>query len=125
MFLIIFWAIIFSISGAVTTILLGDRNLISGNLLDPVKFFQIIFNWKFILAVFLSFIARYSFMIINNIILNIPRLADNSTTITTFITFIGVIFIIFGNYFFLDEKMNLQQGIGATLILIGVWVIFK
>jgi hypothetical protein len=66
--------------------------MVGGNLLHWEKFLSIIFHWKFLAAVFLSFVARYSFMLINNALLAIPNLAPNSTTITAFITFIGVIF---------------------------------
>jgi len=122
---IIIWATIFSVSGAATTVLLGDRNLLSGNLLNFQKLFSIVFGWRFITAFFLSFIARYSFMIVNSYLLKVPDLAERSTTITTFITLIGIIFIVAANHFFLQEKLNLQQGLGASLILVGVWIILK
>jgi hypothetical protein len=61
MFAIFFWAIVFSLAGAGVTVLLGDRNLLNGNLLHWEKFLSVIFHWKFLTAVFLSFVARYSF----------------------------------------------------------------
>jgi drug/metabolite transporter (DMT)-like permease len=122
---IIFWTIVFSISGTATTVLLGDRNILSGNLLSINKFISIIFHWKFILAIICSFFARYSFMLVNNSLLKIPNLAQNSTTITAFITSVGIIFMIAANYIFLGEKINFQQGIGALFIMIGVFIIFK
>lgn len=125
MLYLIFLTLIFSIAGTGTTVLLGDRNLLGGNMLTFNKFVNLIFHWKFILAMLLSFIARYSFMLINNNLLKNPNLAENSTTITSFITSIGIIFLILGNYFFLNERINLQQGFGAMLIMFGIWVVLK
>lgn len=125
MIAIFFWTIIFSLTGAAVTVLLGDRNLLAGNLLNFTKFVSLIFHWKFIVAVALSFVARYSFMLINNSMLNIPSLAQNSTTITALITSIGMIFMIAANFIFLGERLNIQQGIGAFVILLGVWIMFK
>lgn len=115
----------FCLAGTGTTVLLGDRNLISGNILTWSKFFQVLFHWRFILAMLFALIARYAFMLINSNLLRIPQLAPNSTTITAFITSIGVIFLIIGNYIFLGERINFQQGIGAVLIMLGTWVVLK
>jgi drug/metabolite transporter (DMT)-like permease len=57
---------------------------------------------------------------LNNNFLKIPRLATISTTLTTFVTLLSLIFIVGANYFFLDEKLNTQQMIGAFIILVGV-----
>jgi drug/metabolite transporter (DMT)-like permease len=122
---VILWTIIFSVTGAGTTVLLGDRNLLSGNLLNWEKFISIILNWKFILAVILSFFARYSFMLVNSYLLKVPNLAQNSTTIAACITSIGFIFMIGANFVFLHERISFQQGFGAALILVGIWIVLK
>lgn len=122
---IIFWTIVFSVAGAGTTILLGDRGLLTGNMLTWGKFFQLLFHWRFILAMLLAFLARYSFMVINSNLLKIPSLAQNSTNITAFITSVGIVFLVAGNYLFLGERVNFQQGIGAALIMLGIWVVLK
>jgi drug/metabolite transporter (DMT)-like permease len=122
---IIFWTIIFSIAGTVTTVLLGDRNLIAGNLLSANRFISLIFHWKFIVAMLGAFAARYSFMLINNNLLKFPNLAQNSTTITALITLVSVIFMVAGNALFLGERINAQQWFGAALIMVGIWVVLK
>jgi drug/metabolite transporter (DMT)-like permease len=122
---IIFWTIIFSITGTATTVLLGDRNILAGNLLNFNKFISIIFHWRFILAMLCAFTARYSFMIINNHILKIPELARNSTTITFLITSVAFILVLVANHLFLNERLNQQQIIGAILIIIGVGVVLR
>ena len=122
---IIFWTIIFSVSGTATIVLLGDRSLLSGSLLNFSKFLSIIFHWRFIVAIVSAFIARYSFMIINNHILKIPSLAQNSTSITSLVTSVSLIFLLAANYAFLGEKLNIYQGIGAVIILLGAWIILR
>jgi drug/metabolite transporter (DMT)-like permease len=125
MIAIIFWMIIFSVSSTGTTVLLGDRNLLSGNLLEFNKFISLIFHWRFIIAMILAFMARYSFMLINNNLLKYPTMAQNSTTITALITSVVFIFLIIGNHIFLGERIDLRQGIGAFLIMIGITLVIK
>jgi drug/metabolite transporter (DMT)-like permease len=57
--------------------------------------------------------------------MKIPDLANSSTTITGFITSIAMIFVIIANHYFLGEKINMQQGIGGFLILLGIFTILK
>ncbi len=123
--LIIFWILIYCFSSAFSIVLLGDRSLISGNLLKSSTLLNLLLNWKFILAMSLAIIARISFLLVNNNLLKIPKLAAISTTLTTFITLLSLMFIVIMNYFFLNERLNIQQGIGAVIILIGVAIMIK
>ena len=91
---IILWIIIFSMSSAGTTVLLGDRNILSGNLLEHNKLISVLFHWRFITATILAFLSRYAFMLINSDLLKYPNLAQNSTTITALITSVVFIFVI-------------------------------
>lgn len=120
MIVIIFWTIIYCVSSSISIVLVGDRNLISGNLFSWNAIISLLFNWKFIVAMMLAIFSRLSFIMLNNSFLKIPRLASISTTLTTFVTLLSLIFIVIANYFFLDEKLNIQQMIGAFIILIGV-----
>ncbi len=120
-----FWTIVYCFSSAISIVLLGDRNLISGNLFELSTLVKILFNWKFILAMTLAVFSRISFIFLNNNLLKIPRLASISTTLTTFITLLSLIFIVLANYYFLGEKLNQQQIIGAGIILIGVSLMLK
>jgi drug/metabolite transporter (DMT)-like permease len=125
MILIILWIIIFSVASTGTTVLLGDRNILSGNLLQLKKIISLIFHWRFIVAMILAFVARYSFMLINNNLLEYPNLAQNSTTITALVTSVVFIFLIIGNYIFLGERIDFRQGIGAVFIMVGVLLVIK
>ncbi len=120
-----FWTIVYCFSSAMSIVLVGDRNLISGNLFELSTLVKILFNWKFILAMTLAIFSRISFIFLNNNLLKIPRLASISTTLTTFITLLSLIFIVIANYYFLGEKLNQQQVIGAGIILIGVSLMLK
>ena len=107
-------------SSAGTTVLLGDRNILSGNLLEHNKLISVLFHWRFITATILAFLSRYAFMLINSDLLKYPNLAQNSTTITALITSVVFIFVIIGNYIFLGERPAPRQWLGALLIIIGV-----
>lgn len=125
MLLLIFWIIIYCITNTLSIVLLGDRSLISGNLLNLDNIIRLIINWKFILAMIFAVLTRVSFIMINNSLLKMPKLASASTSITTFATLLSLVFILLANYFFLNEKLNLQQAIGAFIVLVGVSIMIK
>lgn len=125
MYLVVFWILIYCITNTSSIVLLGDRSLISGNLLNINNIIKLMLNWKFILAMFSAVFTRVSFIMINNALLKVPRLADASTSITTFATLLSLIFILLANYFFLGEKLNLQQAIGAFIVLSGIMIMFR
>lgn len=120
MLLILLWVIIYCLANTFSIVLLGDRALISGNLLNVENIVHLIFNWKFILAMLLAVITRVSFIMLNNALLKIPRLAAASTSICTFISLLSLVFIVLANYYFLNEKLNLQQAAGAFIVLLGI-----
>lgn len=125
MLLFIFWIIIYCIANTGSIVLLGDRSLISGNLMQIESIIRLIFNWKFMLAMMLAVLTRVSFIMINNSLLKIPRLASASTSISTFATLLSLIFILIANYYFLNEKLNMQQAIGAFIVLVGVSIMVR
>lgn len=125
MILVIFWLLAFCITNALSIVLMGDRSLISGNLLDMTNLMRILIHWKFILAMIFAVLTRLNFIMLNNTLLKIPKLADASTTVATFATLLSLIFIVVANYFFLDEKLNMQQSVGAFIVLVGVCVMLK
>ncbi|HRY82969.1 MAG TPA: hypothetical protein P5099_03965 [Candidatus Moranbacteria bacterium] len=122
---IIFWAIMFSVFSAVSIVLLGNREIISGNLFTFSKIVSILLDWRFIVSMIFALLTRIAFMMTNNAVLEIPKLAQSSTTITTFITIISLIFISVANYLFLEERLSLMQLFGAVIIIIGTWIMLK
>lgn len=125
MLLVILLVAVYCISSVFSIVLLGDRELISGNLFSPKNILLLFFSWKFIVSMTLAVITRLVFILINNTLLKIPKLANVSTTITTFVALISLIFIVIANHYFLDEKLNLQQGIGGFIVLTGIFIMFK
>lgn len=125
MTVVFFWALVFSLSTAISITLLGDRGLISGNLFEIKNITRLVTHYKFILAVIFAVFARFSFIFINNALLKVERLAGSSTTVTAFICSFSFIFVIIANYIFLHERLSLQQGAGSIFILAGVWMLLK
>lgn len=125
MVLIIFLVFLYCISSVFSIVLLGDKQLIGGNLYKSKNIFLLLFNWKFILSMTLAVVTRIAFTLLNSAILKVPKLANASTTITTFLTLISLIFIVIANHYFLNERLSFQQITGAFIILIGVTVMFK
>ena len=118
---VILLTLLFDLATGFSIALTGDRALLSGNLFN--RFFQIITNWKFLLAMVLAVGSRLLFMLINNQVLKIPSLAKTSTTVTVFITASSYIFIILLNLIFLNERLTLQQVIGSIIVVAGIVVI--
>jgi len=121
-----FWIVLFSASTATSVALLGSRDLISGNLFEWGKILSLVLNWRFILSMVFALLSRMAFIMTNNAVLKVPRLENAATTITTFgTTALGLIFVIMVNYFFLQERINMTQGIGAVLLFVGIFLISK
>jgi drug/metabolite transporter (DMT)-like permease len=122
---VILYTILFSIVTVISILLTGSRAFISGGELTPLKILQMLLDWHFIIGAGFAFAARLFFIMINNSLLKIPDLAGSSTTITMFITSIAMVFVIIANYFFLGERINFSQGVGAFVILTGIMLITR
>lgn len=122
---VFFWTLVFSVATAISIVLLGQRDLISGNLFEIKKLFFLMTNWKFIISMIAAVLARVAFMMTNNSLLKIPRLAEASTTITTFITLFCLVFVVIVNAVFLQERISIFQGAGAFLIMVGILIMLK
>lgn len=123
--LFILWLVIYCISNTVSITLVGERSLISGNIFTPAGMFRLVTDWRFIIAMIFAVFARVSFIMINNSLLKIPKLAGASTSITTLATLISLIFILIANYYFLSERLSVQQLVGAAIILVGISLMVK
>lgn len=119
---VIFWTLVYSVTTAASIVLLGHRDLISGNLWSVDRVIALLLNWKFILSLVFALGARFSFVLTNNALLSIPELAPASTTITTFITLVCLVFVVLANVYFLKERLVMSQMAGAALIMVGIVV---
>jgi len=125
MFYVVLYTIFFSVVTVVSIILTGSRSFITGAELSPMKIIRLLLDWHFILGAAFAFLARLFFILINNSLLKIPHLAGSSTTITAFITSVAMVFVIIANYYFLAERINVTQGIGAFFIILGILIITR
>jgi drug/metabolite transporter (DMT)-like permease len=105
-------------------LLLGSRQII-GLEMNFGNIIKIIFGWQFLLGAFFAFFSRLLFMMINSALFKMPNLSESSTTITTLITSISLIFVMLANYYFLNEKISTLQGVGAFVIIVGIFLITK
>ena len=114
------WVLVYCMVTALSIVLLGDRSLISGDLLSIKAVLRLVFHWKFFLSMAFALIARAAFIMVNNALLGISHLASNSTTITALVLASAYIFVIITNLIMLQERLTLSQGFGAFLIMTGI-----
>lgn len=122
---VILYTFLFSLVTVISILLTGSRSFLTGGELTPLKIMWMLVDWHFIVGAGFAFLARLFFIMINNQLLKMPELAGSSTTITAFITSIAMIFVVIANYYFLGERISLTQGIGAFVILFGIFLITK
>ena len=118
---VFFLTFLFSIATVACILLLGSRAIIGGDM-NFMRILQLLFSWQFILGAVFAFAARLIFMMINSALFKIPELSASSTTITTLITTVSLVFVIIANYFFLGERISSIQVIGAVVIFIGIFL---
>lgn len=121
---VIIYTVLFSVATVASILLLGSREIIGG-IMTPVRMIQIIFTWQFILGAFMALVARLLFILINNALYRMPTLSDSSTTITTLITTVALIFVMIANYYFLNERITWIQGVGAATIFFGIFLVTR
>lgn len=114
--------VLFSIATVISILLLGSRTIIAGDM-NFMRILQILISWQFLLGAVFAFAARMIFMVLNSVIYKIPELSASSTTVTTLITTVSLVFVIIANYFFLDEKITTIQIVGAVIMFIGIFLI--
>lgn len=122
MLFLILAVICYCITTAFSISLLGDKKLLSSNLFQVSNMLRLLFNWKFMLSMALAIGSRLTFVVINSTILKIPYLAGAATTVSVFVTLISIVFIIVANHYFLNETLNLRQGIGAFIVVAGICI---
>lgn len=115
----------YCLASAFSIALLGDKKLLSGNLYQAGGILSLVFNWKFIVSMTLAVLSRVMFVLINNTLLKIPYLAGSATTITVFVSLLSIILIVIVNHYVLGETLNLRQGIGAFIVMAGVFLMLS
>jgi len=115
-------ALAYCLATSISIVLLGDKKLIGNNLYSPAGVLSLLTNWRFVVSMALAVLSRITFILINSTLLRIPNAANAATTISAFITLLSLVFIVAVNHYFLGEALNLRQGIGAFVVLVGVFI---
>lgn len=119
---IVLWMIIYSVVVAASIIFIGkpiDGSLNIGSLA------RLLLDWRFLFGGILALGARFIFVIINNLTSKQESLSKAHLTIAALATMGSIIAIILANAIFLGEHLRPIQLLGAAVIIIGVFLVFK
>ena len=119
------FTLVYCISTAFSIALLGSKDLIQGNLLQMNTLINLATSWRFIASMTLAVLSRLTFVLINNTLIKIPYLSNAATTVSVFITLISLVFVLMVNRYYLNEMLNLKQGIGALVVMVGIFVMLQ
>lgn len=86
---------------------------------------RLLLDWRFLFGGLLALGARFIFVIINNLASKQASLSDAHLTVAALATMGSIIAIILANAIFLDEQLRPIQMVGACIIIIGVFLIFR
>lgn len=119
------YLLLFSIASAGSVTLMGDKNMLSDNILSFEGIIRLLLNWKFYTAISLAILSRFAFILMNSQLLKIDYTYNNATNITTISSIASIIFVFLSNYYFLNESLTVKQGLGSLIIILGVWLVLS
>ena len=118
------WVIGYSIVVALSILFLGNPSTLVGHL-TLKNLLMLLLDWRFLLGGVLALIARFIFVIINNLASKEPSLASAHLTITAIATTASVVFVIVINHFLLGDQLKVIQLVGIAVVLLGLFFVFK
>lgn len=118
------WLVIYSVVVAISILLLGNPTTILGNL-TLKSLLSLLLDWRFLLGGVLALVARFIFVIINNLASKDPALASAHLTITAVATTASIIFVIIINHFLIGDQLSVVQLIGIGVVLFGLFLVFR
>lgn len=118
------WLVIYSVVVAISILLLGNPSTILGNL-TLKSLLSLLLDWRFLLGGVLALVARFIFVIINNLASKDPALASAHLTITAVATTASIIFVIIINHFLIGDQLSVIQLIGIGVVLFGLFLVFR
>lgn len=122
MLTIIAWMVVYAIVVAASIIFIGKP--IEGAL-NLTSLLRLLIDWRFLLGGVLALMARFVFVIINNLASKHPNLQHAHLTVAALATMGSVVAIILANHIFLHEQLRTIQFVGVALILSGLIFIFR
>lgn len=121
MLVVFLWMAIYAVVVAASIIFIG-RPLEHLNL---KSLFSLLFDWRFLLGAVLALGARFIFVIINNLVSKIPSLNKAHLTVAALATMGSVVAIILANAIFLNQHLRGIQMVGAAVIMLGIFLVFR
>jgi drug/metabolite transporter (DMT)-like permease len=122
--LIGFWVVIYSVVVAASILLLGSPSTILGHLTFKTLL-SLLIDWRFLLGGILALVARFIFVIINNLASKDPSLSHAHLSITAVATTVSIIVVLLANHFLLHEQLRPLQLIGACIMLVGLFIALR
>lgn len=124
MLLIAIWTIVYSVVVAFSILLLGNPATLLGHL-NLRNLLMLLLDWQFLLGGVLALVARFIFVIINNLASKEEALAGAHLTITAIATTASIVFVIIINHFLIGDELKLVQIFGVAIVLLGLFFVFK
>lgn len=124
MLIIALWTLLYSIVVAASILLIGKPSTVLGQL-SFKTLMLLLLDWRFLLGGILALAARFIFVIINNLASKNVAYKDSHLSIAALATIVSIIFVLFANYLILGEQLRPIQLIGASIIMVGVFLVFK
>lgn len=121
---IILWTLLYDVVVAASIIFLGNPTSILGEL-SIKSLASLLLDWQFLLGGVLALVARFIFVIINNIASKQPELANGHLTLTAIITVSSIVAVIVANHFLLQEQLSVTQIVGASVIILGIFLVLR
>lgn len=122
--LIALWVGIYSIVVAASLLFLGSPSTILGKL-NLVSLLKLLIDWRFLLGGILALMARFIFVIINNLASKHPSLEKAHLSIAAVATVASIVVVLIANSIILHEQLKAIQLVGAAVVMLGVFLVFR
>ncbi len=124
MFLIALWVIAYDIVVAASIMLLGKPSTVLGQL-TLQSLAMLLLDWRFLLGGVLAVVARFVFVIINNLASKQPSLASAHLSLTAIASVSSIVVVILANHFLLGDQLHGIQLVGTAIVILGLILIFR
>jgi len=122
--LIAVWVLIYSIVVAASILLLGSPATLLGHM-SFSTLLSLLLDWRFLLGGVLALVARFVFVIINNLASKDPNLSHAHLSITAVATTVSIVVVLVANHFLLGEQLRAMQLVGACIMLVGLFIALR
>jgi drug/metabolite transporter (DMT)-like permease len=124
MALIVLWTILYSVVVAASILFLGNPASILGSI-TPKTLLLLLLDWRFLLGGILAVVARFIFVIINNLAARHSSLSHAHLSITALASVASIVVVLIANHFLLHEQLKPIQMAGAGIMMFGIFLVFR